>query len=151
MLLYRITKAAYADKLVASGIENRWNSNGRFVIYAASSAALACLENVVHTSGMLLYTQQYRLVIIEMPDQTERTIIEADLLPGNWKDLAQQSFTRKKGNEWYDARSSLLLQIPSAVIPSENNFVINTAHEDFMRVKILRTEPFLFDARLKIK
>lgn len=151
MLLYRITKAIYADKLVASGLENRWNSNGKFVIYAASSAALACLENVVHTSGMLLYTQQYRLVIIEVPDKINPTAISLKDLPANWQDLKQQSFTRKKGNEWYDARKTLLLQIPSAIIPSEANYLINTAHHDFASLRILRSEPFLFDARLRPK
>ena len=51
MLVYRITKTMYADRLVASGGAARWNSRGQFVIYTAATRALACLENVVHRSG----------------------------------------------------------------------------------------------------
>ena len=150
MLLYRITKALYADKLVASGIENRWNAQGKFVIYAASAASLACLENLVHTSGKLLYTTQYRLVVIEVPDKASRTIIELTDLPSDWRQLSHKQATQAIGNRWYDERATLLLDIPSAIIPIEKNFIINTAHIDFRKVRILRSEPFLFDIRLKL-
>lgn len=148
MLLYRITKAIYADKLVASGIENRWNNSGQFVIYAASTAALACLENVVHTSGLLLHTQAYRLMVIEVPTGTKITVINRKDIPPDWQSLEQRSLTQTMGEKWYEDRKSLLLAVPSAIIPMETNYLINTAHPSFMDTKIIQSEPFLFDERL---
>jgi RES domain-containing protein len=51
MEVYRISLARWTTALTASGNAARWNSKGKFVIYTASSAALACLENVVYRSG----------------------------------------------------------------------------------------------------
>ncbi len=47
MIVYRITHKKFSDKLMASGIENRWNTSGQLVIYCSSNKALACLENLV--------------------------------------------------------------------------------------------------------
>ena len=67
MLIYRISKAQYTDRLVASGGAARWNSRGRFVIYTAATRALACLENVVHRSGEGLQ-ESFRVMVIDVPD-----------------------------------------------------------------------------------
>ena len=149
MLLYRITRAIYADKLVASGIENRWNHKGSFVIYTASSASLACLENLVHTSGKLLYTQQYRLVVISIATKSTITKVSLSSLPKHWQDVEHKSLTQNIGDKWYESQDSLLLQIPSAIVSGEHNFIIHTLHPDFKKVKIIQSTPFLFDQRLK--
>lgn len=51
MDIFSITHRKWADKLEASGYAARWNSNGLLLIYAAQSASLACLENLVHRNG----------------------------------------------------------------------------------------------------
>ena len=57
--------------------------------------------------------------------------------------------TKEIGNTWYTANKNLLLQVPSAIIISENNFIINTLHDDFKKVKITSIEPFGFEKRLR--
>ncbi len=37
-------------------------------MYSASSLSLACLETVVHSSGEILYKQDYKGIIIEVPE-----------------------------------------------------------------------------------
>ena len=49
----------------------------------------------------------------------------------------------------YAGKFSYMLEVPSAIISSENNFIINTMHEDFKKVKISGREPFNFDRRLR--
>jgi len=48
MNVYRITLEKWAKNLTASGRAARWNSNGFYILYTASTRALACLENVVY-------------------------------------------------------------------------------------------------------
>jgi hypothetical protein len=52
MLVYRITHKIYGKQLFASGLEGRRNSDGKKVIYAAGSIALAFLENMIRRQGV---------------------------------------------------------------------------------------------------
>ncbi len=43
----------------------------------------------------------------------------------------------------------MILRVPSAVIPQEYNYIINTRHPDFLtKVKLLRIEDYFWDERL---
>ena len=44
---------------------------------------------------------------------------------------------------------SVILQAPSAIVPEEHNYLLNPAHKDFKKIKLIATEPFTFDPRLK--
>jgi RES domain-containing protein len=44
-----------------------------------------------------------------------------------------------------------VLKVPSAIIEAENNFIINPAHPDIEKIKILNAENFTFDKRLSLK
>lgn len=52
MFIYRICHSKWASELKASGNPARWNSKGKYVIYAAQSRSLAYLENLVHRGGL---------------------------------------------------------------------------------------------------
>jgi RES domain-containing protein len=41
-----------------------------------------------------------------------------------------------------------VLALPSVIIPSESNFLLNPAHPDFKKISIGKPEPFVFDLRL---
>ncbi len=49
------------------------------------------------------------------------------------------------GDEWLRARRTVALRVPSAVIPSEFNFMLNRAHPDFERVGIGDREKLKID------
>lgn len=147
MLIYRITKAIYADRLVASGGAARWNSRGQFVIYTAATRALACLENVVHRSGEGL-TENFRVMVIDVPDDLPTVTVAPETLPPDWFDFHQYGTCQRIGGEWLQAGQSVVLQVPSAIIPNEWNYLLNPAHSDFSRITLVRTEPFAFDPRI---
>lgn len=149
MTVYRITHKKFSDKLVASGIENRWNINGQFVIYNSGSKSLACLENLVHTNGETFGSDLYVCIEIFIPEDAVKTVITIKDLPANFTNEKNIMITKEIGNTWYTANKNLLLQVPSAIIISENNFIINTLHDDFKKVKITSIEPFGFDKRLR--
>jgi RES domain-containing protein len=146
--VYRITRANYTDRLVASGGVARWNTRGRFVIYTAGSRALACLENVVHRSGEGLQ-ELFRVMVIDIPNHlTIQAIAQADL-PDNWADYQNFDVCQQRGETWLQQGQSAVLRVPSVIVPQEWNYLLNPAHPDFAAIKLLRTEPFVFDPRLK--
>lgn len=145
MTVYRITHQKYAEQLSASGIANRWNLDGQFVIYTASSRSLACLENLVYTSGETLGSGLYVcLEIIIQDTDSISTITQKDI---KLIKAETKTYMKKTGSEWYLQNNHLLMIVPSVIIPHENNIIINTRHPEFKNIKINSNEPFIFDKR----
>ena len=148
MEVYRICLTKYAGELYASGIRGRWNSKGNFIIYTAGSRALACLENVVHRSGEGL-SYNFRTVVISIPDDVTVESISADELPVNWQQVKSYPVCQALGNDWYRQLKSAVLCVPSSIIPEEYNYILNTRHPDFAKIRIKGSENFIFDPRIK--
>ncbi len=149
MLVYNIRKEQYAHELSASGISNRWNKTDEWVIYGASTAALAALELLVHRSGIRT-EMNYKLLVIEVKCHLhDIATVDIDELPINWKSFFSYPVLQNIGSEWYRKQKKLLLKVPSAVMPREFNYIINTQHSLFKsKVKIKQTEDFVWDSRL---
>lgn len=148
MIVYRISVEKWAGSLAASGNAARWNSKGVYVLYAASTRSLACLENVVHRDGLGL-SANFRTMLIQVPDDLKMTTISLASLDESWREWAAASYTRAIGDAWAARLESAVLRVPSAIIPDEYNIILNTAHPDFRKISLLRTEPFQFDPRIK--
>ncbi|MCC5932725.1 MAG: RES family NAD+ phosphorylase [Candidatus Cyclonatronum sp.] len=147
MLVYRITLAKWAGVLTASGQPARWNSRGTFVLYTASSRALACLENVVHLSGERTGLR-YKITEIEIPDSCSKHIILPAALPKGWHKPGNYHLCQPFGDDWAAAAKSLVLVVPSAIIQDEQNILINTAHPQLPLVSVTDIRDFTFDERL---
>ena len=52
------------------------------------------------------------------------------------------------GDEFIKQKESLLLKVPSVVIQEEYNYLANPLHEDFKKIKIIKTKSFWPDERL---
>lgn len=150
MTVYRITFEQWSHKLVASGLPARWCSDGRFVIYTASSRALACLENVVHRSNEGLTRYIYKVMLIEIPADLFMESIELANLPENWSEFSSYSICQQIGNAWLDRLSSAVLIVPSVIIFQEKIFLLNPKHPDFQHIKLVSVEDFIFDSRIKL-
>lgn len=151
MEVFRISREKFSHKITASGKSNRWNLDDQFVVYTSGSRSLCSLELVVHRAS-IIPVHKYKMLIISITDQEElyTTILQRDL-PKNWRSTAGYSDLQKLGNEWYHSNQSLVLKVPSAVIPEEHNFLINTSHPDFKdaaKVSLVRTEDYFWDDRL---
>lgn len=149
LLVYNIRKEQFASGLTASGVANRWNKSEEFVIYTGSSRALSALELVVHRSAISLETA-YKLLVIELTvNDADIQEILPDELPSDWQSLKNYPKLQAMGSEWYRAQKAVALKIPSAVIPQESNYLLNTKHPDFSKkVSLKAVEDFDWDGRL---
>jgi RES domain-containing protein len=147
MTVYRIARRAYANLSGRGGLlySGRWHQKGHPIIYAAGSVALAALECAVHSSVRPLDSV---LMEIHVPDGAFVTIEDriGGELPGNWAFVEEQS--RQLGTEWLIERKSLMLSVPSVVIPFERNLLLNPRHRSFATVSVKKVVPFFFDPRV---
>lgn len=123
----------------------RWNSIGTAVVYTASSISLAALEMLVHleTDAVLA---RYSVVPVEFEDSL---VSEIKTLPPNWRDDPAPDSTRKIGDAWATRAESVVLSVPSAIVPQERNYILNPLHPEFSaKVKIGTPARFGFDHRL---
>jgi RES domain-containing protein len=74
--------------------------------------------------------------------------IGSSQLPRNWRADPPPRKAREIGDAWARAGRSAVLQVPSATLPSEYNFLLNPRHADFSRLLIGKPSPFRFDVRL---
>lgn len=149
MYVYRITLAKYATALFAPGTAGRWNSNGVKLIYTASSRSLACLENLVHRGHIALQSSQFNVLTIHIPDTIIIETVSLSMLPDDWSKDTNRLLTMRVGDSWVATVNSCILQVPSVIINSESNFLINPAHPDFSKISIESISDFAFDERLK--
>ena len=149
MIVYRIAIEKYANALFASGRPARWNDKNQFVLYAGSSRSLAALELLVRRAS-IQGKIPYKIMNIEVKAKSDKVKkISAKDLGKNWRTTGAYAKLREIGSLWYQTREQLVLQVPSAVIPQEYNFVINTMHKDFEKlVSLQSSEDFLWDERL---
>lgn len=149
MEVFRISHINYSKKLSSSGSANRWNFDGEYVIYTGSSRSLSTLELVVHRNS-INPIPNYEVMIISIADNEELyEQIPIKKLPKNWRKLEAYYKLQHIGSKWYDEQRSLILKVPSAVIPKEYNYIINTKHPDFnSKVSLVRNEEYFFDQRL---
>ena len=149
MEVFRICKEEHSRILTSSGVANRWNLRGQNVMYTGSSRSLATLELVVHRSA-IVPSYIYKVLVISIADD-DRLITQIHLadLPRNWRTLSSYSTLQEIGANWYITQRTLVLKVPSAIIPFEFNYIINAEHPDFNnQIQLVRTEDYFWDNRL---
>jgi RES domain-containing protein len=149
MLIYRICRTEFATALNASGLAGRWNQNGQKVLYASATRSLAALEQLANRSGLIL-NASFSVMIIEVPDSMDalRTV-NPEMLSSDWRRFSGYGRLQEVGADWYRRLESLLLRVPSVLIPKEYNYLIHTLHPDFdKKVRIVGVEAFDWDNRL---
>jgi len=149
MILYRIANCNYAGDLTGTGARlygGRWNSEGKSMLYTASSRALAVLEVLVHLPPLLV-PDNFCLVEIEVSENSIYTL-PPDLLPLNWRDISPPIALRSLGDDFLRKQEHLLMKVPSSIVPAEYNYLLNPLHHEASKAKLTNREPFSFDERL---
>jgi len=147
MLVFRIVHKLYANTLFASGMRGRWNSAGNKVIYASETVPLALLENMVRRQGVG-FNADFKVMFLDIPDDAViESVAESSLEPG-WRDPNDYSQCQPLGDRWFNEGDALALKVPSAVMPLAFNFVINTLHPDYPKVKLIEVTDLMPDPRI---
>lgn len=152
MNTYRIGQTKYAADRKGSGIDGRWNSRGRYVIYTGGSLALSCLEKLAHTAGTSLYTGDFSVTMFNVPAKLaikEISLEQLTRLSPDWQKVLNYPITQMLGDTWLQKMETAVLKVPSAIIDLEYNYLFNPAHPDFEKVKITAIKKFSFDERLR--
>jgi RES domain-containing protein len=69
-------------------------------------------------------------------------------LPADWQVEPPSPSTQQIGDLWVKDTRSAVLAIPSVIIASEINYLLNPLHPDFPKISISKPQPFTFDPRL---
>lgn len=153
MQLFRIAKKRYADDLSGEGARlygGRWNRKGTPALYTSESVSLAAMEVLVNLPAADL-PDDLRLLTLHLPEDASMDEIKADELTEEWTRYPPPVSLAEIGNRWFQSCESLLLRVPSAVIPWEQNVLINPRHEMMKSVNIQSIDPFGFDERLGVR
>ncbi len=153
MLVHRIERHKYLATTLrgigaASSDGFRWNSLHTHMVYTAESKALAMLEIAVHLDiAESLPTDRY-FVSIEIPDQVMILELPLNDLPSDWNSKPPLRHTQNLGDEFVLQNKAGVLKVPSSIIPSESNYLINPFHPDMKHIKVIGQEQVIFDQRL---
>ena len=149
--VYRLTKRRH-QREIFSGVgglhaSGRWTPRGHGVIYTSGSIALAVLE----------YTLNYKhrgwvpatvLASAQWPDDLKVETVAIDRLARNWADAEAPLALQDVGRVWLERTETAVLQVPSAVVVEEWNYLLNPDHPDFRRLRLSAPRPYSFDRRL---
>ncbi|MEO6844758.1 MAG: RES family NAD+ phosphorylase [Ginsengibacter sp.] len=150
MIIFRLTTGKYANDNSGTGAKNyggRWNPVGLSGLYTSQYISLAILEILVRATKTTS-PESYTLNSFEIPDSGVYQI-QLKKLKNNWK--TDLKYTQGIGEDFLNANQSLCLQVPSAIVTQESNFLLNPLHTDFKKVKIIASELLDLDKRLTIQ
>jgi RES domain-containing protein len=150
MIVYRICKEKYADNLSGIGAElygGRWNSKGVPMLYASSNISLCTLEMLVQINHQLV-PHDFILLFIQLPTTAHCKIIFGENLPLNWNSHPPNNHTQKIGDEFILNSQHLCMHVPSAIIPNENNILLNPHSKHFSNLKVIKKIKYQIDGRL---
>ncbi|MBK6727883.1 MAG: RES family NAD+ phosphorylase [Xanthomonadales bacterium] len=146
MRLWRISRYRGLSGEGGLHADSRWHHAPRHVLFAAEHPALAMLEVLAHLQiDLAQMPTTLRLFAIDLKPRASISL--APELPSGWQ--ANLPTTQALGNAWLDASKSLLLKIPSAILPHASNYAINPRHKQALtHLKELDQGPLWIDPRL---
>ncbi len=146
---WRIVPEARArDAFIGEGARlygGRWNSPGVAIVYASQHKSLAALELLVHRDPRR--ANRFKTFFFQFPESLVEAVALRDL-PKDWRQEPPPPSTQQLGDAWLREARSVVLAVPSIIIPEELNYLLNPNHPDFKKITIGKPQNFTFDARL---
>jgi RES domain-containing protein len=145
MVLWRTSRFIDLKGIGGLRASGRWHEAGLPVVYLAESPAGALLEVCVHTSSNDV-PPTYTLLRVEGPE-LECPSVLLESLPPDW--ATKPEITRDLGDKWLREKASVVLKVPSAILPQTSNYVFNPLHPDASHFTIAQTYTYPLDMRIK--
>jgi len=124
----------------------RFNSKGVAIVYTSESESLASLEMLVHLQSAEIL-RAYVVRPVTFSETLVKRLGTADL-PASWRRNPPSPSIQQIGDRWVAAGELAVLRVPSAVIETEFNFLLNPLHPDFAKIRIGAERRRRFDPRL---
>lgn len=154
MMVWRVSRKAHAENpLSGEGARlhgGRWNFVGVPVVYTSQSLSLAVLEYLVNVSIADL-PDDLSSIQIEIPNRLKRPEISVSVLPKDWRTYPSTDELKDIGTDWVTKGKAPVLVVPSVVIPSELNYLINPKHPLANRIRVVSVERFALDTRWGVR
>jgi RES domain-containing protein len=148
VILWRVSNYQTLDGVGGLYVSGRWHTKGHPVIYCTLNPATVLLETLVHIEiDSEDRPERFQVFKIEGSDSLSIEKVEAASLTAKWPE--DTSITQTIGDHWLGEGRSLLLQVPSAVVPETWNVLVNPQHAEANRLKITATCEHAFDVRLR--
>ena len=148
MKVYRIASCNYIQDLSGYGAflnGGRWNSEGVYALYTASTASLAMLEILAHFQ--IMPKVGFCLMCVDIPDNSLLDI-DAQSLPQDWNLFPAPELLQKIGDKHLREGKYLGIRFPSALLPEDKVILLNPKHKHFQYVKIDYSRAIEIDKRL---
>jgi len=146
LTLWRISNYASLDGVGGLYVSGRWHTKGHPVIYCSEDPSTALLETLVHLeidaedrpeNFQVLKIQSSRPVSVER--------LESSFFGEGWQDEIQR--TRAAGDAWLRTGKTLLLEVPSVLVPERRNYLVNPLHSEMKSLRIAAVYSHPFDSR----
>jgi len=148
IITWRIIHNKYVDTAFdgegARRYGGRWNHPGLKIVYTSATLSLAALEMLAGLHSIKIL-DAYECICVKIP---KNFIHIPDTLPKGWNTIPAGSVAKDIGTQWLRTGDSPVLEVPSIVIPSEKNYLLNPDHPRFNDLAIGRPHKFRFDPRL---
>ena len=145
MILWRISRHRDLNGIGGLKAAGRWHYAGHAIVYMAETPASALLEVCVHTSANDV-PPEFTLLKIEGPNLKVPSVKNDDL-PEDWR--TRLEVTRDLGTAWLEKNESVLLRVPSVIVPETVNFLFNPSHGQAAEFRITDVFSYPFDDHLK--
>jgi RES domain-containing protein len=147
VILWRVSSYQTLDGAGGLYVSGRWHTQGHPGDYCALNPATALLETLVHMEiDSEDRPERFHVLRIEGPDSLSMEKAEMDFLPPHWAE--DMSITQSIGDRWLRELPSLLLEVPSVLVPETWNVLVNPQHGEANVLKITAMYDHAFDARL---
>ena len=87
------------------------------------------------------------VITAEIPDSVSRISISPKRLPSNWRQSPAPPELAEIGDRFAGNARAAILIVPSALAPTESNWLINPRHREFAKIRLRSVEPFDYDQR----
>jgi RES domain-containing protein len=146
--LYRICRDIYdpGDPTGASRTQGRWHILAQRVLYFSSSLAMCILELKANSVSFASLRNEYHYIDLEIPDNFLIEEVPKSFYKKNWS--SNRQLTQNYGNEWFRIGRAPILKVYSSVLPTDFNFILNTTHRDFSKLKFPKSMKIPLDSRV---
>jgi RES domain-containing protein len=148
--VYRILRKQFSRKPIegegAFRFGGRWSSPGIRLAYTAEHLSLAMVEYFVHIDPDDA-PEDLVVVTADVPDSVSRESVSAKRLPKKWRRAPPPPELVVIADEFVRRSRAAVLIVPSALAPTESNWLLNPLHPDFSRIRLNPPELFQYDAR----